>query len=1524
MNIRIKNARVNNLKGISLEIPRNKLVVVTGVSGSGKSSLVFDTIYAEAQREYMDSLSTYSRISMPKIGKPDVDSIEGMSPCLVIDQKPLARNPRSTVGTVTEIYSYLRMLFSRMGMPILSAGDFSFNTPAGACECCKGLGEEFAPDLNLLIDFDKSLNENAIKHRTWKVGSRYWNIIKATEKFDMDKPLKDYSKKEMDLLLYSEQIDLKNNQPGYVQNFSFQGIIHRLIRRQGDSRGLESNEYDRQFFVKQPCPACGGSRLNSRAREVKINNRSIIDISNMELMELREFVNSLEGPVAEAIVPYIDKMLSHLIDVGLGYLTIGRSVATLSGGEAQKVKIAKQLGSSLTEIIYVMDEPTCGLHAKDVNKISKLVRELVEKNNTVIVVEHSREFILAADHVIDIGPGAGVLGGECIAQGQIEELRNNPCSVTGKMLKAAGQASACFNKRRDWKEYLDLKNVSRHNLKNISVHIPKNVMTCITGVSGSGKSTLVDELIRRYPEIILVDQSAAGSNSRSNLATYVQAFNEIRDEWAKANGVSASLFTFNGKGACEACNGTGYQVMDMHFLGEIKNVCEECGGKRYKEEVLQYKYNGLNISEALDLTVAEAVDFFHNQDIKKKFKVLADVGLYYLTIGQSLDTLSGGERQRLKLAKYMSKKGNIYVLDEPTRGLSGDDINNLTELFHKLVDRKNTIILIEHSLDVIQSADYIIDLGPEGGKNGGQIVASGTPEQVAQCTASYTGKYLAKNWWEQEGHNRFLNEICLKVKKDRPFIQEELTYTVWTDTDTDKFAQLWLKTKGCRHSFHTGGCTMCDYWAARQEDDGKILEYLEQALAQLKSEPEIMLLNTCGSVLDDWEISQPVREKLFRRLAEFKHTEFILETHLDTVTEEKVRQYREIFPKQALQIEFGFESADWWVQKYCINKPISESQVRTKLEILRKYNIVPVFNVLIGIPFLPLRKMYEDAMNTINWVVKEQYANCVIFPVNIKEWTLLEKMSRLGLYTQPSLWLLVEILTHLDHDILDRVEISWYKERPAYVDNYNGTPRAPITCDLCGDRVRALLDEYTDSHNRADVIQRLDRINCGCRKRFYQEFEQESTFSCTDNLRNAYELLGKEILGEKWWEDNGAFVLNSIDTAPWDREKKFKPDNSFLDEVGKAVRQNAERFWDDNDYFIREWMEDGVNQGGIWFKSRGCTHEWRGGCVMCDYSFGSRTDSRTMLACVQRALKDISRPCKYLFITPSGSMLDEKEVPEEARIGILKEFAESANEYLCIETRADTISLPVIRQCKDILGERFRQVWIGMECSNQWILKYCINKNTAVETVARAFEILNGEAVEAVANVLVGIPFLTAKENVEYAAASARWALQHGCRKVCIFPVHVKAHTHLEKLVELGLYKPVSLWTYVEVLKELKEETEDGKVTIDWFETYDAYNIIYPSTTCDKCYEEVKGLLRQFTETKDYTILERLAVYECDCRDKWKEEYCMEAEDLLPERVEQAYRKLAEVISGTDWKGEKLESFLREMKREYGEYIKKA
>ena len=742
MNIRVIGAREHNLKNITVEIPRNIFTVITGVSGSGKSSLVFDTIFAEAQREYLESLSTYARRSLPRFSPADVDVIEGLSPSIVVDQKPLARNPRSTVGTATEVYTYLRLLYSRVGKPALSAGDFSFNTPSGACQACTGLGVELAPDLDKLIDWDKSLQEGAILHRVWRVGSRYWNIIDAVELFDMNKLLKDYGEKELETLLYSEQWKYQSKKPGFIQNFSFEGIVARLIKRQKDSRGLESNSYDQRFFSRGICSECQGARVNERARSVVLNGKSIVDLVTMELWDLLPYIKTIKGPIAEAITPHMVRMLEHLVGIGVGYLTLSRSVATLSSGESQKVKLARQLGSALTELIYVLDEPTIGLHARDVERLVEILKQLTAKPNTVLVVEHDESVMRKADYIIDMGPGAGVYGGQVMAQGTPEDIVQKE-SVTGRYLSGEAHVQAKSTRRKATR-YLEVHNARLHNLKNLNVRIPQHVLTCLTGVSGSGKSSLVEVLLKEYPEIIVVDQSPIGRSPRSNPATYVKAFGDIRNEFANATGQSKSLFTFNGEGACTACQGLGYKAIDMHFLGDVRQVCDECQGRRYTSETLRHKYKGKSIADVLDMTIVEAHSFFDKRTIRHKLGLLVDVGLGYLRLGQSSDTLSGGEAQRVKLASRLSKKGDVYVLDEPTRGLHSADIDCLLTVLDRLVRRGNTVVIIEHNLDVIKNADWIIDLGPEGGKGGGEIVVEGTPESVAQFPPSYTGRYLQR------------------------------------------------------------------------------------------------------------------------------------------------------------------------------------------------------------------------------------------------------------------------------------------------------------------------------------------------------------------------------------------------------------------------------------------------------------------------------------------------------------------------------------------------------------------------------------------------------------------------------------------------------------------------------------------------------------------------------------------------------------------------------------------------------------
>lgn len=745
MDILVEGACENNLRDVSLSIPRDKLVVVTGVSGSGKSSLVFDTIFAAAEREYLESLSAYARASMPRITPPLVGALSNLSPALSIDQKPLGSNLRSTVGTVTDIYTYLRLLFSRLGEPILPAGGFSFNTPAGACPTCGGRGQEFCIDLSRLLDMRRSLAEGAIRHRTWKPGSRYWNIIKATGRLDMDKPVGNYSPEEMDFLLHSPPLECNNDALGFVQNFTYEGLVGRLTRRGSDARGQTGKDYDQSFYDYLPCSECGGSRLNAKAREVRVRGVGIAEASAMELPELRRFLAGLDGPVAGAIVPTMDRLLGYMERIGVGYLSLARGVSTLSGGESQRVKIARQLGSPLVQMIYVLDEPTSGLHAADVDKFCEILEALARKPNSVIVVEHDLSVVRRADHVIEIGPGPGVHGGEVVAQGSPAEIANSD-SRTGRALNGKDAIPVPGTRRRGRGEPYRVSGATLNNLKDVTVSIPRGCLTALTGVSGSGKSSLTQVLCRQYDDYIVVDQSPVGSSPRSNPATYVEVFTEMRKEFADAANCRPSLLTFNGEGACPACEGLGYISVDMHFVGDVRFRCEECQGRRFQPMALKYRYKGKNISEVLLMTVSEALVFFENELVLRGLDLLKEVGLGYLEIGQSLSTLSGGERQRLKLATYLNKRSHAYLLDEPTRGLHHADVHTLVNILHRLVDRGNTIVVVEHQTDVIMNADWIIDMGPGGGRDGGQVVASGTPEEVMRAPNSLTGRYLAAEY----------------------------------------------------------------------------------------------------------------------------------------------------------------------------------------------------------------------------------------------------------------------------------------------------------------------------------------------------------------------------------------------------------------------------------------------------------------------------------------------------------------------------------------------------------------------------------------------------------------------------------------------------------------------------------------------------------------------------------------------------------------------------------------------------------
>jgi excinuclease UvrABC ATPase subunit len=657
---------------------------------------------------------------------------------VVIDQSPLGRNPRSTLGTITDIYSYVRLLFSRMGTPSLDAADFSYNTPKGACEACAGLGTGYEPLLDQLFDFERSLADGAIQHRKWKVGGRYWNIIRTIGLFDFEKPLKQFSAEEINALLYAEPRSYQTRAPGFIQDFKFEGIATRLIRKKGDRRGLDSR-YDEAFFAVGPCPVCKGSRLNARARAVRLNGLSILAVLSMEVSDLHELIDELDGAVANEAKPLLLKRLRNLVDLGLGYLTLNRSISTLSGGEAQRVKLARQLGSSLTELIYIMDEPTLGLHMRDVDNLIRVFKGLVSRSNTVLTVEHNRLVMLAADHIVDIGPKAGIQGGEIVGQGSLEEImrRGTP---TGRFLSGVERIERRPIARND--AYFEIVGARRNNLRDLNVRIPKGILVSITGVSGSGKSSLMEELIAAYPRVVLIDQSPIGKNPRGTAATYCGAFDEIRALFASQNNVSVSLFSFNSDGACSECKGLGHVTMDMHFLGDLREPCGACKGRRYREDVLSYRYKGKHISEVLELTADQAYALFCDSPrVTKCLRMLIDVGLDYLTLGQPLSTLSGGENQRLKLAAYLSKRGRAYVLDEPTKGLHFHDIEVLLTTISALVQRKNSVIVVEHNMEIIRNSDWVIDLGPEGGKEGGQLLFEGTPAELS-VQSSYTGSYL--------------------------------------------------------------------------------------------------------------------------------------------------------------------------------------------------------------------------------------------------------------------------------------------------------------------------------------------------------------------------------------------------------------------------------------------------------------------------------------------------------------------------------------------------------------------------------------------------------------------------------------------------------------------------------------------------------------------------------------------------------------------------------------------------------------
>jgi len=740
----VKNAHTNNLKNIDIEIPKHKLVVFTGVSGSGKSSLLFDTIYTEAQRQLVETFSTFARTRMPKLSRPDVDDILNLSTAIVIDQKRMGYNMRSTVGTATEVNTYLRLLYSRIGKPFIGPSFyFSFNHPEGMCPHCNGLGKQINIDLDLFLDKTKSIREGAITHPHYKVGGFLWKELIRLGVVNTEKPLKDFSDEELNLFLYSEPFLVQNSKEKLAYNRNFEGIARKLekaviTRADDETDDEEKNAYTR-YFKYEPCMACGGTRLNERARNVLIIGISIDELCKMELIDVLPFISEINDDISKTILQKAQLLLYQLIEIGVGYLSLDRAVGTLSGGESQRVKIAKQMDCNLVDMLYVLDEPSIGLHPRDTENLLKILFRLKEKGNSVFVVEHDPDIIRAAEWIVDMGPRAGKFGGNVVYNGEPQGLTRTE-SLTGEYLLKL-EKTKYFRKVAT--SFYEIHNASVNNLKNVSVKIPKGVLTCVTGVAGSGKSSLIHQCFaKQHPEAIVIDQSPIGKSSRANAATFIGVFDLIRKEFASATQSDASLFSFNSKGACTKCNGQGVLSFELHFLDSVKTICDECEGKRYHTDVLELKFNDKNIADVLDMTVTQAYDFFKSAKIKNHLQRLQNVGLGYLKLGQSLSSLSGGESQRLKIATELKKEGNIYIMDEPTTGLHMSDIDNFYKIVKSLVANNNTVVIIEHNLDIIKYADWIIDMGPEGGKNGGKLLFQGLTEDIVNYKQSITGKYL--------------------------------------------------------------------------------------------------------------------------------------------------------------------------------------------------------------------------------------------------------------------------------------------------------------------------------------------------------------------------------------------------------------------------------------------------------------------------------------------------------------------------------------------------------------------------------------------------------------------------------------------------------------------------------------------------------------------------------------------------------------------------------------------------------------
>jgi excinuclease UvrABC ATPase subunit len=745
--IRVIGAREHNLAAVDVEIPKRTLTVVTGLSGSGKSSLVFDTVAVEGQRQLNETLPVFVRSFLPNSARPDVDLIEHLPATIAVDQRPLTGGPRSTVGTITDIAPLLRLLFSRAGDPFVGYADaFSFNLPTGMCPGCEGIGEVTDIDMAAFLDTSRSLNSGALLAPTFKVGSRDWYLLASSGRLDPDKPVAEYSAQELDDLLHARSGKVSMDVGDQQVNLSYEGAVVKFRRRYVDQPhelGARTKQMVARFVGSVPCPACGGTRLSPLALDSRINGYNVAEFSAMESDELLDSLRALDVPHAKPVVDALVARVGHLVDIGLGYLSLDRRTNTLSGGESQRVKIVRHLSSSLNDLLYVFDEPSMGLHPRDVHRLTELLHTLRDKGNTVLVVEHDRDVIAAADHVIDMGPGAGSAGGRIVFAGDAGDLAGSG-TLTGRYLAARTRLK---DEVRTPTGTLPILGARTHNLRDLSVDIPTGVLTVISGVAGAGKSSLINGAFRaQHPDAVIIDQSMPHTNRRSTTLSYTGMGDHIRVEFAKANDVSPALFSANSSGACETCSGLGVVYTDLASLDGVTLMCQTCNGRRFSDEVLRYRLRGRTITDVLEMTVSEGGEFFAtNRKVTPVLTALSDVGLDYLRLGQPLTSLSGGECQRIKLATQLHGHSTTYVLDEPTSGLHLADVERLLGTLDRLVDDyAATVVVIEHNLDVIAHADWIVELGPEGGSRGGRLVYHGVPRGLIDVAGSATAVHLRR------------------------------------------------------------------------------------------------------------------------------------------------------------------------------------------------------------------------------------------------------------------------------------------------------------------------------------------------------------------------------------------------------------------------------------------------------------------------------------------------------------------------------------------------------------------------------------------------------------------------------------------------------------------------------------------------------------------------------------------------------------------------------------------------------------